>query len=212
VQLYLVRHCESTANVAGCFPPAEARLTQRGAADARLLAAAFAPPMVDRVLAGPLARTVDTAVPIAQRVGMRVEPVDDLTEIRLGDWEGRRKAELAAEQPELWSTWRKRPHELRLAEAETLAAVSLRAHAFFDALGATSPGLRAVAVTHQCVIRVLVSRALGLSLAAYREVTVDPGSISVLSWDAGRFQLEQLNVTDHLRPPTAGERARPCPS
>ncbi len=201
VQLYLVRHCESTANVTGCFPSAGAQLTQRGAADARRLAAAFTPSMVDRVFAGPLARTMDTAAPVAHRIGTRVEPVDDLTEIRFGAWEGRRKAELAAEHPELWSTWRERPQELRLHGAETLAAVSLRAHAFFDALGGTSPGIRAVAVTHQCVIRVLVSRALGRSLAAYRDVVVDPGSISLLAWEAGRFELEHLNVTDHLWPP-----------
>lgn len=78
-RLLLVRHCESSGQAA------DAPLTERGHAQAAALAVALARHPIDRVIASPYRRAVESIAPFARAAGLPVEIDDNLREHRLAD-------------------------------------------------------------------------------------------------------------------------------
>src|SRR5262245_21422403 len=92
-ELLLVRHGESEAMVPGRpFPPADGHgdpeLAPEGRLQAEQVAARLAPHPIDAIYVSSLRRTLQTAAPLAARLGIApiVEP--DLREVHLGESEG----------------------------------------------------------------------------------------------------------------------------
>jgi len=78
-RLLLVRHCEST----GQAP--EAALSERGHEQAETLASFLARQPIDRVIASPYRRAIDSIAPFARAKGLAIEIDEDLREHRLAD-------------------------------------------------------------------------------------------------------------------------------
>jgi probable phosphoglycerate mutase len=91
VRLYLIRHGQTPANVAGELDtaPPGAGLTDLGQRQARALVDALRGEEVAAVYASPLPRTQLTAAPLAAAYGLRVRIQPGLEEIRAGDLERR---------------------------------------------------------------------------------------------------------------------------
>lgn len=79
MQILLVRHCESS----GQAP--DAPLTERGRAQAEALAAFLARHPIDRVIASPYRRAVESIEPFARTAGLAIETDENLREHRLAD-------------------------------------------------------------------------------------------------------------------------------
>ena len=77
-------------------------LSDEGREQARSLAGRLAALPLDAVCSSPLERCMQTAAALAEPRGLKVEVVEELGEVRYGDWTGRRLDELAKE--ELWRT------------------------------------------------------------------------------------------------------------
>lgn len=73
-EFLLIRH----AKASGQAP--DAPLTAEGHMQAQRLAAQLAPHPITRVVSSPWLRAVDTARPLAQALGLRIEPDGRLTE------------------------------------------------------------------------------------------------------------------------------------
>lgn len=78
-RLLVVRHCESTGQAA------EAALSERGHEQAEALASWLARHPIDRVIASPYRRAIDSIAPFARASGLAVEVDEDLREHRLAD-------------------------------------------------------------------------------------------------------------------------------
>lgn len=72
-QVYLVRHGQSESNLDRIMRGAEAQLSDRGRAQAELVAERVARLGVDALIASPFIRTLDTARAIAQSTGLTIE-------------------------------------------------------------------------------------------------------------------------------------------
>jgi broad specificity phosphatase PhoE len=90
----LVRHGESTWNRAGMVQgqTAHPRLTRRGRAQARAVAATLAPVGVTRILTSDLRRATQTAAIMGRALRVVPEPTPVLRERHWGTWQGRRRA------------------------------------------------------------------------------------------------------------------------
>src|SRR4051812_30297042 len=91
----LIRHGETDAvgkTIMGWQPGWH--LNANGRRQAELLAARLARIPIRAIYASPLERAMQTAEPMALTHNLTVQPVDDLGEIRFGEWEGRSIAEL----------------------------------------------------------------------------------------------------------------------
>jgi len=158
-QLLLVRHGESRWNAEGRIQgQACAGLSERGHAQARALAESIGPGLarrlVDdadgvRLVTSDLQRAVETAAPLAERLG--VDPVPDrrLRERSFGSWEGRSHAELEADDPERYRRWTTGVDVMGEIGAERATELADRvAPALAELLTATPRGGVTVAVSH----------------------------------------------------------------
>jgi broad specificity phosphatase PhoE len=155
---------------------------------------------VDWLLSSPLARAVQTAAPLAARLGSQLVVDDRFGELRVGPWEGHSEDEIAERWPEQWQRWRSEPHALEVEGRETLADLNARVAGALDELFAgLVDGRAAVVFTHDAVVRAAVAWALGTGPEIYRHVEVDNCSITTVGVVAGVRRLVRTNNNAHLQ-------------
>ncbi|MCU0236526.1 MAG: histidine phosphatase family protein [Acidobacteria bacterium] len=195
--IYLIRHGETQANREGVFRGrGEVPLSPQGLKQAEELRAHFADLKVQRVFSSPLRRAAATAA--ACFPGRAIELQELVNNLDLGGWSGRKKKEIAAEEPELWRRWLEEPERMSFPGGESLAAVKARARAFNRLLAAAGEERIAV-VSHRSVIKCLLAEALGLGSRWFWKFHLDNASVTMLLHDPLRgFVLAKLNDTTHL--------------
>lgn len=121
----------------------------------------------DTVYSSPLRRAVDTARALAPRAAIQVD--QRLIEIDYGHAEGLTPDELRRRFPETAGDW-DRGEDAAFPGGEGTTDVLRRARAFLGAL-AGSPG-RALAVTHNVVLRAIAADLLGLDLRRAHRIPI----------------------------------------
>jgi broad specificity phosphatase PhoE len=198
VRLYLARHAETTWNLAGRYQGRrESALSARGIRQGFALAEAFAhrTPRVERIVASPLLRTRATALFVAERLNLPVETDDALIEIEHGTWNGRMRDEIAANDPELYRTWRERPAEVAFVDGESLADVLARWQRFRSGFTATVPML---VVTHDAVVRVALCDIMERPLDDFWKTKVENAGYAVVEVTGSTWTLVEESVSGHL--------------
>ena len=91
-KLLLIRHGESDKNVQGIHDSSvdKYHLTNKGKKDVSKLADNLKNSGIDSIYASPVLRTRETSEIIADRLGLKVNLVDELKEVNNGNWEGKR--------------------------------------------------------------------------------------------------------------------------
>jgi len=162
--IYVARHGETDWNRAGRYQGRrESNLTATGRAQAEALADALGSAAITRVISSPLGRCVQTAWPLARRLGLAVETEPLLMEIAHGTWEGRLRTDLQREDPERMRQWKEEPEIVTFEGGESVAQVDARWRAFMAKLG-DADGV--AVVTHDVVVRLAIIDARGEPLAA----------------------------------------------
>jgi probable phosphoglycerate mutase len=152
-----------------------------------------------------LQRTVQTAQPLADRLGLPLQVEPRLREVSLGEWEGgeyrRRMADgdplaLASIEQQRWDL---------IPGAEPADVFAARVHAGVQAIAAAHPDELVVAVVHGGVIGQIMVHATGCRPFAF--VGADNASISHLVVMGDRWVARCFNDTSHLtlQFSTAGE-------
>ncbi len=201
-RLILVRHGITDWNREGRFqghldPP----LGDEGRREAALLAdRATADPdlMPRRVISSSLGRAMETAAPLAQRAGVRVEPDARLIEIGQGRWEGRTHAELAASDPERYEAWRRATGIRRPPGGESTSSAIARVRSLVDELVAGGGPWPVCVVSHGGTLRVMARVLFDLAPTRSWALDVDNASIGAAVRVGARWRLERWNDTLHL--------------
>lgn len=195
--IYLVRHGETQANREGIFRGrGEVPLSPAGLKQAGELRAYFSGLKVERVFSSPLKRAAETAAICFP--GQAIELQELLNNLDLGRWAGRKKKEIALEEPEPWRRWREEPEKMSFPGGESLAAMKARTRHFNRLLAAAHEECIAV-VSHRSVLKALLAEALGLKDKWFWKFHLDNASVTVLLHDTTRgFVLVKLNRTEHL--------------
>ncbi len=198
----LVRHGASEAAVEGePFPLAgghgDPALAEVGRAQAERVAERLGDEPFDALYVTSLRRTVETAAPLARRLGLTPVVEADLREVHLGEWEGglfRVKVEtrdpvavrMLAEQR--WDV---------VPGAEAAEAFAHRVRLGVERIAAAHPGGRVVVVCHGGVIAEVLRQACGCQPFAF--TGADNGSISEIVVDGDRWTVRRFNEGAHLR-------------
>ncbi|WP_372595438.1 histidine phosphatase family protein [Actinotalea sp.] len=153
-RLLLVRHGETSSNVGGLLDTAEpgADLTALGRSQAESLVDRLAGTAIDTLLVSPLARTRQTAAPLARARGLGTTVDARLREISAGELEMRGDAEAMREYLSTLLAWVRGDLDAQLPGGETGRAAFAR----FDAAvtAAVAAGARDVTVvSHGAMIR-----------------------------------------------------------
>ena len=195
----LVRHGQSTANVAGVLAgrTAGVRLNEHGEGQAAAIAERLASARFDRLISSPLERCIQTVTPFSTAVKLPIETDEHFVEVDYGSWSNRALKDLGAEP--LWRTVQAHPSAAVFPDGEGLAAVSARAAAGIRDIRLSAQQDQTVLIcSHGDVIKAILADALGMHLDAFQRIVVAPASISVIRYTQLRPFVERINDTGDL--------------
>jgi len=204
--LLLVRHAESEANRRGVWQGGDADgiLSPLGHLQAARLAERLAAwePSVQRLYSSPLRRAVETAQPIAQRLGLDLVLHPDLREIGVGQVSGLSMEEFRQQFPDVYARWlNKEDLDFTWPGGEQRRAFFHRVSRVVGEILARHRGETVVLVTHGGTIRAAVVGLLGLQGAPWWSYEVENASITYLTVTAaGEADLVLLGDASHLAP------------
>lgn len=200
--LLLVRHGESQpAYPDQPFPMADGRadpgLAPDGVRQAELAGARLAAgPPIDAIYVTSLRRTVQTAAPLARRLGLQPRVERDLREVGLGEWEGGLYRKMVAEDHPVAQRMRAEERWDVIPGAEPSAQFSARVRGAVERLAAAHPGQRVAVFTHGGVIGQVLALASGSRPFTF--IGADNGSISEIVVAGTTWTVRRFNDTAHL--------------
>jgi glucosyl-3-phosphoglycerate phosphatase len=199
-RLLLVRHGESVWNAEARIQGQRcAGLSEVGHAQAKATGQALAEVYPDAVVVtSDLQRCRETAAPLVESLGASSEVDARLRERSFGDWEGRLRAEVAAEDAERVTRWRSGEDVIGEVGGETAAMLAERVGPVLRSLlGRTPDGGTTIAVTHGGPVWHGTHLLLGLPPGTLG--AVDNASVTELaSWQGQDVVLQRWNETAHL--------------
>jgi probable phosphoglycerate mutase len=188
VELLLIRHALPVGVDSGSVDgPADPHLAPLGVHQAEALAAWLAAEPIHAVWSSPKRRALETAGPLAGRLGLEVRVDEGLAEYDRHADSYIPIEELKAANDPRWNELPERPEEFR---ADVVAAM--------EAVIAAHPGQRVAVVCHGGVINAYAGHVLGVTdpiffLPAYTSVS------RILAASSGARSIETLNESGHLR-------------
>lgn len=199
LQLLLVRHGESAGNHAGMFTGhSPSPLTARGRAQAEAVGVALSEPPPDAIYSSDLVRAMDTAAPLARRLGLEVVTRASLRERDMGAWVGVTFADVEARWPDDWQKVLDRDPDHCPPSGESHRACGARVAQAIDEIVRAHPGGRVVVVSHGVAINHMLRHLLRIegwrTLFHVENCAVQRLSIS----PAGIVRVLGLNDARHL--------------
>jgi broad specificity phosphatase PhoE len=196
--MFLVRHAESTWNrlkkIQGQRDP---KLSPYGNKEAKLLARRFKGLQFEAVYSSPLRRAQETARAI---VGKRVEIkcVEELTEINLGEWEGRTLNQIRRKFGESFDRWAVRPTRIRVPGGEDFKEFKKRVNKAIRGIERKHKEGNVLVVCHGGVISTYATSLLNLPPDDVWCLTVKNASLTIVEINPDIHKLITFNDISHL--------------
>lgn len=170
-------------------------LSEKGLAQAQRLAERFEGLAVEALYTSPLERTRETAEPLERVTGLTAEPEADLLECDFGEWTGEKLKHLV-KRPE-WEAVQRTPSTFTFPDGESFTEMQDRMVQGIERLCQRHPGQTVVCFSHADPIKVLLNHALGAELDRFQRLSVDPCSVSAVSYRPGKDpSVLKVNTTD----------------
>jgi probable phosphomutase (TIGR03848 family) len=207
--LLLLRHAvteHTGARLSGWMPGLH--LSEAGREQAEALAGRLAPVPVDAVYASPLERCQETAAALAEAKGLKVQTLEDVGEVRYGDWTGRTLKELAKEP--LWKVVQATPSAARFPGGESIFELQARSVRAIEGLREAHPKQTVAVCSHGDVIKAVACHYLGMHLDLFQRVVVSPASVTAFAFGPVPYlvRLNDVGGNGDLAPPRRARRSR----
>ncbi|MEZ4405844.1 MAG: histidine phosphatase family protein [Polyangiales bacterium] len=198
-ELWLVRHAESEGNRGKRFTGhGPSPLSEKGRRQADALAEAFGALTFEAVYASDLPRAMQTAAPLAQRLGYTIRPWASLRERDMGDLVDLSFDEVKARYPEGWSALLRRDPDWAPPNGESHAQCAARVSRAIDEVLSQHARGRVLVVSHGVAINHMLRYLMAVTEPAVL-FTVDNASVQRVEWhDGGLRRVACINDTAHL--------------
>lgn len=195
--IYLIRHGETEFNRDGRVQGyTESPLSDLGVEQARRLRGRLEGLAVDAVYTSPLSRAQETCR-IAMD-GRGWEARTGLREIGLGEWEGKRAADLRREFPDQVKMWFRSPGQVRIPGAETMTDFRERVTGELDSIRAAHPDGTVVVIAHGGVICAYLTSILGMHIDDIWRFKIRNCSLTRVLFPQDRARIDTLGDISHL--------------
>ena len=192
--ILLVRHGETDWNRSGQIMGEQpVPLNQNGEAQVKRLASFLMSRSIRALYSSPVARAIQTAEILASLLQVPLTADRGLTEIKVGEWEGRYWKDLTDEfaRQQFYAS----PEEARPPGGETLSEVQIRAVAAVERARARAEADRLLFVSHADVVRAILAHYLTFDLKTVRQMRIDHGSLTAIELNGTQADLLFLNYT-----------------
>lgn len=203
--IYFLRHGETTSSQTGGYCGIlDIDLTSEGMQMAKDFAAAYKSVPWTAVFSSPLRRTVATAKPLCDAVGIEMQLRDGLREIAYGQWEGKTPEEVNREFHDEYVRWLADPGWNSPTGGEKGIDISRRSNAVLEEIEQTYDDGNVLVVSHKATIRIMLCSLLGIDIGRYRDRILMPvASVSIVEFtERGPLLLtlgDRYHLSDDLR-------------
>ena len=167
-------------------------LNETGRKQVRALAEAMADWPVKAIYSSPLDRTMETAAPIAEALGIQVITEEGLSEIDVGEWQNRTLKELRRRK--LWKMVHLNPSRMQFPGGESFVDNQLRMrNTLEDIVSRHNPKDLVLCVSHSDPIKLVVAHYIGMALDMFQRISISPASITGLKFSEYPTRLLMLN-------------------
>lgn len=166
---------------------------------ARAFADAYRSTTWNAVYASPLRRTVTTAQPLCDAIGIKMDLRDDLKEIHYGKWEGKTVEAVRRDFHDDYIRWSADPAWNAPTGGEPSVAISRRALQVIEEIKQRFNGGDVLIVSHKATIRIILCSLLGIDVGRFRYRMACPvGSVSLIEFTSEGPLLHALADRSHL--------------
>lgn len=202
IKLFVVRHAESVANTEGIYQGQtyDTDLSGLGKKQATVLADTLTKFGIKKIITSPLKRTYQTAMEVSKIIGVPIETNDLILETNHGQWEGKTREWIKENFKDVLETWQLKPGSAVFPNGETFKDTLNRVKAF---LNDGDHQNNTLVVTHDNILRILVSVAYGESVDNIWKYNIESASINIFEIinkanGKNRLRVVKLNDTRHL--------------
>lgn len=202
-QVIFLRHAHSSANARNILAGRDntVTLSPKGMAQAQALIPVLGNLKIDQIVTSPLLRCRQTIDPFLKSLqstkqlssSKSPKPLreSDLIEMEYGEWTG--KSLLTLSRKPLWKAIQGAPSRVRFPGGESFTEMQDRAK---DAVERhMKKGKTLLIVSHGDVIKSLVAHYLGLHLDNFQRISIDPASLTSITFNGLNQNLNYLNLT-----------------
>lgn len=194
MRLWLIRHGETDANVAGLYSGhSPTSLTEKGISQARSLYHLLRDVPFDQLLCSELERAQHTARLAMNEREIPTHTTSLLNEMYFGDWEMRHHRDLTREDPESYAAWCSDWQNAAPTNGEGFQAFSSRVEQFMAELPTWAAAKNVLIVSHQGVLSLLIARLLKMPASSLWHFRVDQGAWSAIDIHDDFATLRVLN-------------------
>jgi probable phosphoglycerate mutase len=178
--LLLIRHGENDftgKRLIGRLPGVS--LNERGREQAAQICNTLADAPIKAIYSSPLERAMETAAPLAARLGLEVQPHPSLLEVDFGDYQGKTAKQL----PHLkdWKQVQQHPSTYTFPHGESFTAASQRAvTALHEIAGKHGEKDLVACFSHHDTIALAITAILDMPLDSFHKLSFGTASISIL--------------------------------
>jgi len=173
-------------------------LTDEGHLQAAAAAELLRHEPVDVIYVSPMQRTLMTAQPIIDILGVPVHTNAQLKERPFGIWDGLYFDAIQRDYPDEFKAWKRDPVSFVPEGGESIQDHMTRITGAVNGIVEAHPGELIVIVMHVGPIRMCVTDALGMPLIGYRQLTIDYGSLTRIDYGKRQNNLIYMNRVNNL--------------
>ena len=204
LNIYFLRHGETIASKTGGFcGTSDVELTPEGMMMAKDFAVAYQSVPWKAIFCSPMRRTIATAKPLCELVGMEMQLRDGLKEIDFGKWEGKTPAEVNREYYDEYVRWQSEPGWNAPPDGERAIDIARRSSEVIEEIETNYPDGNVLVVAHKATIRIILCSLLGIDVGRYRDrIHMPVAAVSVLEFCQQGPRLLKLSDRSHLQSPS----------
>jgi broad specificity phosphatase PhoE len=194
LKLYFLRHGETIySRTGGYCGDLDPELTPAGQQMAQAFGKVYAALDWAAIYVSPMKRTIATAQPLCDAIGLQMQLREGLKEIRYGKWEGQTSEFVKEHYNEDYTRWLTEPAWNPPTEGETAVQIASRASLVIAEIEQTCTTGNVLVVSHKATIRIMLCALLGVDLGRYRDrIDVPAASLSVVKFDVHGPLLQSL--------------------
>lgn len=201
LHLHLLRHGQTELSRADsfCGSGLDPELTPEGLQMAQAFASTYHSKSWRAVYSSSLRRSITTAQPLCEALGIASQVRADLNEIGYGKWEGQTRATVDRDFHDDYVSWLADPAWHAPTGGELAVAVAARSLRVIDEIKQEFSEGNILIVSHKATIRIVLCSLLGIDVGRFRYRLACPvGSLSVVEFSSAGPLMHSLADRSHL--------------
>jgi broad specificity phosphatase PhoE len=197
--LYFLRHGETVYSETGAYcGEVDAELTPDGIRMAKAFADAYRSVAWAAAYASPMKRTIATAKPLCDALGLEMQLRPGLEEIHYGKWEDKTVDFVKQHYWDDYIHWLAEPAWNPPTGGETSVEIASRASLVIAEIQEKYKTGNVLVVSHKATIRILLCDLLGIDLGISRSHRYAAGCVTVVKFDLHGPLLQELGNRSYM--------------